>query len=341
MPRQRSRYDDDDRRGGRRRTRDDEPIDSPKSARKKRISPVLILGAAAGAFVLLLAAGITIYLIARNAGKPASADLLAYVPADATMVAGYDLDELSSSEAYRTALERQPLPDVIGMDRSGFRQADLSRFVVARLPANGSACVVRFKTAPEKSKYLGPDQPGKKYGPFTSLTTVYRFGYFADASTLVLADTEQTIQALRDQGSKVQLASELKEMTDRARGPVWRATGRTTQGEPGFPVRAGATSGSVIWLEPSGSFADVKMELRFGSTGEARNGSTTLRGLLAQQRGLATEFGGFRTGNDPSDWADIRRGYDESQVVENGTRLTARLRLPASEALRLAALGAN
>jgi hypothetical protein len=355
MSRRRSRYEDEDdddrpRRRGRDdddlprtrgRWREDEAASSAKRTGRKRISPVLILGIVAGVFALLLAVGIGIYFVARSAAKPASVELLAHVPADATTVAGYDLEELADSEAYRKALERQPLSDVIEIERSGLRQADLSRFVVAHLSNNGYACVIRFRAAPDRSKYLGPDLSGKTYAPFTSLTSVYKFGYFADANTLVLADKEPTIQAVRDKGGKARLASELKDMTDRARGPIWRATGRGAAVNLGIAQRAGAAGGTCVWVEPVGLFADVKMELRFDSSDQARIGAATVRGLLVQQRGLATEFGGFRTGNDPSDFETIRNGYDAAVVKESGTRVSVSLRLPATEALRLLGSGPN
>jgi hypothetical protein len=229
----------------------------------------------------------------------------------------------------------------MGMDLSGFRQTDLARFVVARVPNNGYVCAIRFKIAPDRSKYLGPDLPGKTYASFTSLTSVYKFGYFADPYTLVLADQDPTIQALRDKGGKVRLTGELKELTDRARGPVWRATGRGLGTDMGIAQRAGATGGTAVWLEPVGAYADVKIELRFDSAAQARSGAATLRGLLVQQRGLATEFGGFRTGNDPSDFNDIRNGYDGAEIKESGNRLSSRLRVPATEALRIFGSGQN
>jgi hypothetical protein len=37
---------------------------------------------------------------------------------------------------------------------------------------------------------------------------------------------------------------------------------------------------------------------------------------------------------DPGDLADLRKGYDEAEVKDDGTRVTAHVRLPAVEALR-------
>ena len=72
-----------------------------------------------------------------------------------------------------------------------------------------NACAIRFKVAPEPSKYLAPAPAGKSYAPFTSLTGNYKFGYFADPTTLVLADKEPTIQALREKGGKARLSADL------------------------------------------------------------------------------------------------------------------------------------
>src|SRR5262245_55079110 len=103
MPSARHRRDDDrprrrsedDHPRDRRPKRDDRPAD--KKGRQRR-SPALIVGAAAGAFALLLAIGIVIYVVARDTGKPASTDLLSYAPADAVILSGYDIDELSRTE---------------------------------------------------------------------------------------------------------------------------------------------------------------------------------------------------------------------------------------------------
>ena len=67
-----------------------------------------------------------------------------------------------------------------------------------------------------------------------------------------------------------------------------------------------------------------------------RAGATTLKGLFVQQKGLTNEFGLYlgRPGVDPSDFADVRRGYDQAEVSDSGNKVTATLVLPTSEALQ-------
>jgi hypothetical protein len=352
----RPRRDDADDRPRRRRLADDEADDGPRprtrrraadrpaGGKRKRPAPVLIVGAAAGAFALLLLIGVVVYLAARDAGKPATHDLLAHAPADAVVLSGYDMEELAPTEPFRRALERRAPPDLVELDKAGLRTADVTRILVARTPNNGNTCAVRFKSAPDRAKYLGPDLPGQTYAPFTSLSGNYKFGYFADPTTLVLAEKEPAIQTLREKGGKPRLSAELKGMVDRVRGPAWRASGRVTPGEhgkvgaadDGFALRAGASAGTAAWLVPDGRLADVRFELAFDGAGQARAGATTLRGLFVQQKSLTNEFGQFvgREGNDPADFADIKRGYDQAEVTESSNRATAKLTLPASEALR-------
>ena len=332
---------DDDRPRARPRRRD---ADRPPGGRRKRIPPALIVGAVAGAFALVLGVGIVIYLAARNTGKPATGDLLAHVPADTEVLSGFDIDELSRSEPFRRTLERRPPPDLAEMERAGLRTADLSRVLVARTPTNGNACAIRFKSAPDRAQYLGADTLGKGYAPFTSLTGNYKFGYFADNTTLVLADTEPTVRALREKGPKARLSGELNKMVDKVRGPAWRASGRVPAGERerlgagdnGFALRAGASVGTAAWLVPDGRLAEVRFELAFDSATQARAGAATLKGLFVQQKGVRNEFGPFvgREGNDPADFADIQRGYAEADVSDSGSRVSAKLWLPATEALR-------
>src|SRR5204863_908817 len=109
---------------------------------------------------------------------------------------------------------------------AGLRSADLSRVLVARTVNNGNTCAVRFKVAPDQSKYLG-NSSGKSYAPFIALAGNYKFGYFADDKTLILADKEPAIQGLREKG-KARLNGDLQAMLGRVRGPVWRASGRVS-----------------------------------------------------------------------------------------------------------------
>jgi hypothetical protein len=331
--RPRSRRRRDERGRSRRR---DEP-------RKKRVAPAMVLGLAVGGFALLLGIGILIYLLARDTSKQAANDLLAHAPSDAIILSGYDLEELGRREAFRKALERRAPPDIVELDRAGLRTADLSRVLVARTANNGNTCAIRFKTAPDQSKYIQTNLPARDYGSFICLTGNYKFGYFVDDKTLILADKEPAIQALRDKGSG-RLTGDLRAMVDRVRGPVWRASGRLTAtdleklgtGNDAFAVRVGPTFGTAAWLEPDGRLADVRLELLFETSNQARQSVATLRGVFVTQRNT-NELGqlvNIRDGTDPSDLIDIRRGYEEASVSDSGTRVTAKLQLPASEALR-------
>ncbi|MBO0697188.1 MAG: hypothetical protein J2P46_02225 [Zavarzinella sp.] len=334
-PRVRER-DEKDRPGSRRRDR--EP---PKP--KKPPSPVVLVGLILGVFALCLAVGVGLYLIFREAQKPAANDLLAHAPADAVALSGFDLDELSANEAFRRSLEQHPPPDLAELDRAGLRAADLSRALVARTANNGTACAVRFRAAPDRSKYLGPDLAGRSYAPFIGLAGTFRFGYFADRTTLVLAEKEPTIQDLRDKGAHVRLSVNLRDMVDRAHGPVWRATGRLSSPdlargglvEEGLMLRVGPSAGSAAWLEPNGGLARVCFELAFDKPGEAPFAAAVVRSSFQVQRGL-TEFGpeSGRDWVDSAEVTDVRRGYDEAMVTEGPLTLSARLTLPAGEALR-------
>lgn len=303
----------------------------------------MVLGLSVGGFALLLGVGILIYLFARDTSKPAANDLLAHAPSDAVMLSGYDLEELGRRDAFRKALERRAPPDIVELDRAGLRTADLSRVLVARTANNGNTCAIRFKTPPDQSKYIQSNLMARDYGTFVSLAGNYKFGYFADDKTLVLADKEPAVQALRDKGSG-RLTGDLQAMVDRVRGPVWRASGRLTAndlgrltaGDDGFTLRVGPTFGTAAWLVPDGRLADVRFEMAFESSAQARQAGATLRGAFVAQRGLNEQgqMTNIRDGTDPGDFIDIRRGYDEATVSDNGTRVTAKLQLPASEALR-------
>jgi hypothetical protein len=326
----------------RRRRRDDER--SPRRDRKptRRIPPAALAAIGLGFFVLLLGVGIAIYLLASNAGKPKTDDLMAHAPSDALVLSGYDFEELGDNEAFRKAMERRAPPDIVELDRAGLRTADLSRVLIARTVNNGNTCAIRFKVAPDKSRYLQANMSGRSYAPFTSLTGNYKFGYFADAHTLVLADRETAIQALLEKG-KGRVSSDLQAMVDKVRGPMWRASGRLSANDfqrlgiadDGFSLRVGPSLGTSAWLVPSGRTADVRMILEFESENQAKQSAATLKSAFLLQRGL-NEFGQLmlREGTDPADASDIRRGYEEADVSHSNNRVTASLRLPASEALR-------
>jgi hypothetical protein len=259
------------------------------------------------------------------------------------MLSGYDLEELGRREAFRKALERRAPPDIVELDRAGLRTADLSRVLVARTANNGNTCAIRFKSAPDQSKYIQTNLVGRDFGTFLCLAGNYKFGYFADDKTLVLADKEPAILALRE-NSRGRLTGDLKAMVDRVRGPVWRATGRLTAndlgrlttGDDGFTLRVGPTSGTAAWLVPNGRLADVRFEMAFESSTQARQAAATLRGAFVLQRGMNEQgqMVNIREGTDPGDFIDIRRGYEEASVSDDGARTSAKLVLPASEALR-------
>lgn len=336
--RRKNRDEDDDRpRPRRRRSEDDEP--APK---RKRNSPVLFAAIGLAAFVFLLVAGIVIYFMTRDTSKPASGDMLAYAPSDSVLLAGYDLDDLARHEAFRKAMERRAPPDLVELDRAGLRTVDLSRVLIARTANNGHTSAVRFKTAPDKSKYLQATTSGKSYAPFISTAGNYKFGYFADEKTLVLADKEPAIQGLIEKG-KTKFSSDLQNMVDKVRGPVWRASGRLRNADlerigpndEGFSLRVGQSAGTAAWLVPDGRQADVHFELEFENPGQAKTAVATLRGAFLLQRST-DEFGQIklRDGTDPADAADIRLGYQNADVSDNGSRVSAKLKLPASEAIR-------
>jgi hypothetical protein len=174
------------------------------------------------------------------------------------------------------------------------------------------------------------------------LTGNYKFGYFADANTLVLADKEPAIQGILEKG-KTKLPAQLQDMVDLVRGPVWRASGRVSanefnrlgSGDDGYSLRVGPSAGTAAWLVPSGRSADVRFVLEFANANEAQQAVATLKGAFLLQRGL-NEHGQpmLREGTDPADASDIRRGYEDADVGNSGNRVKASLQLPASEALR-------
>jgi hypothetical protein len=350
MPRSRSRAaeEDDDRPRRRRREEDNEGEDRPNRRgrpRRRRISPAKILGISIAVFAFAVVAVVVVLLVSRDTNKPAGSDLLAYVPSDAVVLTGFDVVQLSEYEPYRKALDRRAPPDLVELDKSGVRTADIGRVVFARTANNGNACVIRFRAGPDRSRYLGADVAGQNFAPFTSLTGSYKFGYFPDPSTLVLADTESTIQAVLDKGPKIQLPSDLKAMVDKAHGPAWRASGRITEADRGrvgsadngFSIRAGASAGTAAWIEPNGRLGSVRFVIDFDNPAQARAAVATFRGLLNQRKVELAESGLVvgPTGLEPGDFADARKGYDEAEVTDSGSRLTARVRLPAIEALRV------
>jgi hypothetical protein len=336
-PRKRSRDEEEDRpRKGRSK-------DEPTAKKRKRLPPVLIVAGAAGFLVLLVGVGLLIYFLGGSSGKGPSRDLLSHAPADAQVICGYDIDELSANDAFRKNLEKRAPGDLVELDRAGLRTADLSRVLVARTINNGNTCVVRFKNSPDQSKYLQPAASGKNYSSFVSLTGNYHFGYFADSTTLVLADLEPAIQTLREKGAKAKFSGDMQAMLDKVRGPAWRATARINANDQqklgatddGFTIRAGPSAGTAAWLTADGRFADVRFEMNYENASQAKQGAASLRGLFILTRS-ADDFGRLagREGIDSGDMIDIRRGYEAADVSESGTRVTARVHLPASEAIR-------
>jgi hypothetical protein len=302
----------------------------------------VIVAFAAGAFALLLVVGLLIYFLARDSSKPNTGDLLAHAPPDAVILSGYDLEELGRNDAFRKAMEKRAPPDIVELDRAGLRTADLSRVLIARTINNGNTCAVRFKAAPDKSKYLQANVSGRSYAPFTSLTGNYKFGYFADDKTLVLADKEPAIQGILEKG-KAKFSAQLQDMVDLVRGPMWRASGRVSandfnrlgSGDDGFSLRVGPSQGTAAWIVPSGRSADVRFVLGFENASQAQQAVANLKSAFLVHRGL-NEFGQLivREGTDPADASDIRRGYENADVSSSGNRVEASLELPASEALR-------
>src|SRR5262245_40009390 len=169
---------------------------------QRAVRPAILVGLVVGVSAISLAVGIVVYVLVRDTSKPASADLLVHVPADAVILSGYDLEELAADAAFRKALEKRAPADLVELDRAGLRSADLARVLVARTVNNGNTCAIRFKVAPDRSAYLNADLAGRAYASSTSVAGRYRFGYFADPKTLILADREQALQSLLDQGPK-------------------------------------------------------------------------------------------------------------------------------------------
>ena len=178
---------------------------------------------------------------------------------------------------------------MVELDRAGLRTSELSRVLVARTVNNGNTCVVRFKTAPDQAKFLQPAASSKNYSNFTSLTGNYRYGYFADSTTLILADKEPAIQALREKGAKAKLPGDLQSMVEKVRGPIWRASGRLNaenatklaQEDDGFTIRAGASAGTAAWLITDGRMADVRFER--SSTARPGQASAACSGYSSQR----------------------------------------------------------
>ena len=100
-------------------------------------------------------------------------------------------------------------------------------------------------------------------------------------------------------------------------------------------MRIGPSAGTAAWLEADGQSARVFLELAFDKPGEAAFAATVLRVSFQVQVGL-TDFGplGGRDWIDSAEITDVRRGYDEATVTEGPLTVSARLTLPAGEALR-------
>jgi hypothetical protein len=337
---------DDERNSERRlrrgQRRDDRSSRVAKPPARRSIPPVLLVAIGMGAFALLLGGAVLIYSLTRDSSKPGGSDLLAYAPIDAVILSGYDLDELGRNEGFRKALERRAPPDLVELDRAGLRSSDLSRVLVARTANNGNTCAVRFKKAPDQSKYLQPVQAGNAYATSRSIAGNYKFGYFADDKTLVLADKEPAIQALREKG-RPQIPADLRLMVGKVRGPVWRASGRLSaaqhnrigMGDDGYSLRIGPSAGTAAWLVPDGRMADVRFEVEFDNAAQAKQAVATLKGVFLLQRST-NELGqlNVREGTDPGDVIDIRRGYENADVSDDRTRVSVKLQLPAGEAIR-------
>jgi uncharacterized membrane protein len=334
----------DDDRPRPRRHRDEERRARAGARRKKRSSPAVVVGLIMVAFATFLVVGVLGYLLFHNRSKPAANDLLVYAPTDAVALSGYDLEDLSRNDKFRRALERKAPADVVELDRSGLRTAELARALVARTAQNGNTCAVRFKAPPDRSKYLEANLPGKGYASFTSLASTYRFGYFPDDRTLVLADKEPAIQALLDKGSKTRLSSDLGYMVGKVRGPIWRTAGKSNpfdrprSGMPDDPFlfRVGPSTGTAVWVTPDGPMAEVNIEIEFENRGLAMQGASTLRGSFHLRR-ARNDLGQLtdREGIDPADVSDVIRGYTEASVSEDGNRVVAQLVVPPSEAMRM------
>jgi hypothetical protein len=331
--------EDDDRPPvGRRRRR---AIDDRRPVGRKRpVSPPVLLGVAIGLFFIFLAVGIAGWFIFGRKSPAAASDLIAYAPADTVCLAGFDLDAINANDGLKRAVDRRPPGELAELDTAGLRPADLSRALVART-STGVAAAVRFPVSQDKSRYLAANVVGKSYAPVTSLTGPFRFGYFADNKTLVLADAEPAIQAIHDAGGKPRVSNKLQGMADRARGPIWQANGRVDPLKgPRFGllddrwlIRFGPTAGSVAWLEPGGVLTDVRYEIEFDSPHQAGFGAAMLKTQFAMRRGV-TEVGMFNRDVAPEDLGDVRRGYETATVAEDGQTVSARLRLPAAEAVR-------
>jgi hypothetical protein len=105
--------------------------------------------------------------------------------------------------------------------------------------------------------------------------------------------------------------------------------------DDGFSLRVGPSAGTAAWLVPDGRQADVRFELEFENAGQAKQAVATLKSAFLLQRST-NDLGQLimREGTDPSDASDIRLGYQNADVSDDGPRVSAKLRLPASEAMR-------
>jgi hypothetical protein len=337
----RRREDEDDDRPpvSRRRRREDDDEVRPRGRRQRPVSPPVLLGVAIGLFFIFLAVGLAGWFLFGKTPPAAATDLIAFAPADSVALAGYDLDALTAHDGLKAVIDKRPPGELAELDRTGLRPADLSRALVARTN-NGVAAAVRFRAPPDKARYLAANVVGKSYAPVISLGS-FRFGYFADNKTLVLADTEPAVQGVLDGKGQPQVSNRLRGLAERARGPMWQATGRVDpfKGPRFGPIderwllRFGATSGSVAWLEPGTALTDVRYEIEFDSAHQAGFGAGVLRTQFAMRRGMIEAGGVF--GQIPAeDIGDVRRGYETATVTEDGHTVSARLRLPPAEAVR-------
>jgi hypothetical protein len=299
----RRREDEDDDRPpvSRRRRREDDDEVRPRGRRQRPVSPPVLLGVAIGLFFIFLAVGLAGWFLFGKTPPAAATDLIAFAPADSVALAGYDLDALTAHDGLKAVIDKRPPGELAELDRTGLRPADLSRALVARTN-NGVAAAVRFRAPPDKARYLAANVVGK---------------------------------------GQPQVSNRLRGLAERARGPMWQATGRVDpfKGPRFGPIderwllRFGATSGSVAWLEPGTALTDVRYEIEFDSAHQAGFGAGVLRTQFAMRRGMIEAGGVF--GQIPAeDIGDVRRGYETATVTEDGNTVSARLRLPPAEAVR-------
>jgi hypothetical protein len=197
--------------------------------------------------------------------------------------------------------------------------------------------VLRFKTDANAARYLKPAASGRNYSETINDEGIYRFGYFADAQTLVLAEKEPAIQALREKG-KGKISGELQRQVELVRGPVWVACGKLSADaatrlaltEEGFTFRVGAYNGAAVWMVPDGKSAAVRMQIECESPARATSMSAQLKSLFKVEKDYHERT--TREGADTADSPDVIRGYNGADISVNGRVVSAKLSLPPGEA---------